>query len=134
MRLREIHCHVGLCLAFVLQSTVAHSHTIQTNEDRLLLKKKKMIGVGTLTSSSTSSTKFILDDSPTWIFRSGGAGAEIFPCGVPRKTFHLKFLRLDSSVHSKILKPMIPLRASSSEVIIAPSRLSLQSLFFFFSK
>ncbi|KAG2241879.1 hypothetical protein Bca52824_096280 [Brassica carinata] len=74
-----------------------------------------MIGGGTLTSSSTSSTKFILDDSPTWIFRRGGAGAEIFPCGVPRKTFQLKFLRLDSSVHSKILKPMIPLRASSSE-------------------
>ncbi|KAJ0235050.1 Carbohydrate-binding-like fold [Hirschfeldia incana] len=78
-----------------------------------------MIG-GTLTSSPpSSSTKFILDDSPTWIFRRGGAGAEIFPCVVPRKTlFHLKFLRLDSSVvHSKILKPMIPLRASSSEEV-----------------
>lgn len=89
----------------------------QTKRDRLLLKKKKMIG-GTLTSSSSSSTKFILDDSPTWILRRGGAGAEIFPCVVvPRKTLHLKLLRLDSSVHSKILKPMIPLRASSSEEV-----------------
>ncbi|KAJ4908923.1 Carbohydrate-binding-like fold [Raphanus sativus] len=72
-----------------------------------------MIG-GTLTSSSSSSTKLIIDDSPTWILRRGGAGAEIFPCVVvPRKTF----LRLDSSVHSKILKPMIPLRVSSSEEV-----------------
>lgn len=85
----------------------------QTKIDRLLLKKKKMIG-GTLTSSSSSSTKLIIDDSPTWILRRGGAGAEIFPCVVvPRKTF----LRLDSSVHSKILKPMIPLRVSSSEEV-----------------
>ncbi|KAF2580279.1 hypothetical protein F2Q68_00000038 [Brassica cretica] len=78
-----------------------------------------MIGGTLTTSSSSSTTKIILDDSPTWIFRRGRAGAEIFPCVLPRKTFHLKFLRLDSSVHSKILKPMIPLRASSSEVVIA---------------
>lgn len=92
-------------------------HTIQTNEeDRLSLKKKKMMIGGTLTSSSSSSTaKIILEAFPAEIFRRGGATAEIFP----RKTSHLKLLRVDS-LHGRILKP-IPLRSSSIKVI-EPSR------------
>lgn len=87
-------------------------HTIQTNEeDRLSLKKKKMMIGGTLTSSSSTSTaKIILEAFPAEIFRRGGATAEIFP----RKTSHLKLLRVDS-LHGRILKP-IPLRSSSIKV------------------
>ncbi|CDY11209.1 BnaA03g00450D [Brassica napus] len=68
-----------------------------------------MIG-GTLTSSSSSSSstaKIILEAFPAEMFRRGGASAEIFP----RKTSHLKLLRVDS-VHGRILKPS-PLRSSS---------------------
>ncbi|KAF3512198.1 hypothetical protein F2Q69_00000056 [Brassica cretica] len=66
-----------------------------------------MIG-GTLTSSSSTSTaKIILEAFPAEIFRRGGATAEMFP----RKTSHLKLLRVDS-LHGRILKP-IPLRSSS---------------------
>ncbi|CAN7113548.1 unnamed protein product [Brassica rapa subsp. narinosa] len=96
------HCHVGLlCFTYA-------PHTIQTNEEDRLSLKKMMIG-GTLTSSSSSSStaKIILEAFPAEIFRRGGASAEIFP----RKTSHLKLLRVDS-VHGRILKP-IPLRSSS---------------------
>ncbi|CAN7113395.1 unnamed protein product [Brassica rapa subsp. narinosa] len=97
------HCHVGLlCFTYA-------PHTIQTNEEDRLSLKKMMIG-GTLTSSSSSSSstaKIILEAFPAEMFRRGGASAEIFP----RKTSHLKLLRVDS-VHGRILKP-IPLRSSS---------------------
>lgn len=100
------HCHVGLlCFTYA-------PHTIQTNEEDRLSLKKMMIG-GTLTSSSSSSSstaKIILEAFPAEMFRRGGASAEIFP----RKTSHLKLLRVDS-VHGRILKP-IPLRSSSIKV------------------
>ncbi|XP_010452006.1 PREDICTED: uncharacterized protein LOC104734179 isoform X1 [Camelina sativa] len=68
----------------------------------------KMIGIGTLTSSSSSPSKILLEDSHPRIFR---CGTEIFPC-VPWKTFHhFKFLRLDSA-QRRTLKP-IRLRFSS---------------------
>ncbi|XP_019097987.1 PREDICTED: uncharacterized protein LOC104768339 isoform X2 [Camelina sativa] len=67
----------------------------------------KMIGIGSLTSSSSPS-KILLEDSPPRFFR---CGTEIFPC-VQWKTFHhFKFLRLDSA-QNRTLKP-IPVRSSS---------------------
>ncbi|EOA20782.1 hypothetical protein CARUB_v10001111mg [Capsella rubella] len=74
----------------------------------------KMIGVGTLTSSSSSPSKILLEDFTPRIFR---CGTEIFPC-VPWKTFHpFKFLRLDSAPH-RTLRPT-PLRSSMDSQVNA---------------